>query len=226
MKVEKAQGINLAKAAASTSTLEHYIWSTLPDAKRISGGKYLVPHFEGKNEIDRYIKSDQALLKKTTFLWVTWFGSNNLFPLFKPTFHATSGKYIYFQPSKPETPILSIGDQTKNVGPYALAIVQKPEYTLPGKFVIATSESTTNGALLETWSKVTGKETEYVQVSLEQYNRLFPGWGLEMGVMMEFWEEFPGMQAWSGEEDLVTARELNLERMGGIEETLRGLDLL
>jgi hypothetical protein len=225
MKIETAQGINLAKAAAATASLEHYIWSTLPNAREISGGKYLIPHFEGKNQIDKFIKSDEKLLKKTTFLWVTWFASNALFPPFKPTLHATSGKYVLFQPSIPETPVLTIGDQTKNVGPYALAIVQKPEFTLPGKFVLASSESQTIGSLLDIWAKITGKQTEYVQVGLEQFDRFFPGWGLEMGVMMEYWEKFPGMQSWSGV-DLVTARELGLEGMSGAEDALKELELL
>ncbi len=34
IEIEVQQGINLAKTAAATSTLEHYIWSTLPDAHR------------------------------------------------------------------------------------------------------------------------------------------------------------------------------------------------
>ena len=46
MEVETCQGMNLAKAAASTNTLQHYIWSTLPNGMRISGGKYMIPHFE------------------------------------------------------------------------------------------------------------------------------------------------------------------------------------
>jgi hypothetical protein len=225
MEIESTQGINLAKAATQIPSLDHYIWSTLPNALKISGGKYLIPHFQSKNQVDEFIKKDQNLVRKTTFLWVTWFASNNLFPPFKPTSHATSGKYILFQPSLPETPILSIGDHTKNVGPWALAIVKKPEFTLPGKFVLANTESTTSGALLETWGKVTGKETEFVKVGLEQYDRLFPGWGKEMGVMMEYWEKFPGLQAWSGQ-DVVVERDLGLERMSGIEEALRGLELL
>jgi len=68
IKVESAQGINLAKAAAATPTLKHYIWSTLPNGKKITGGKYVVPHFEAKNQIDAYIKSDSSLLEKTTFV--------------------------------------------------------------------------------------------------------------------------------------------------------------
>jgi len=41
IKVEFQQGVNLANAALATSTLKHYIWSTLPNGLRISGGKYL-----------------------------------------------------------------------------------------------------------------------------------------------------------------------------------------
>jgi hypothetical protein len=84
IKVESAQGINLAKAASATPTLNHYIWSTLPNASKISGGKYIIPHFEAKNQIDNYIKSDAGLLAKTTFLWVTFFASNLFFPMYTP----------------------------------------------------------------------------------------------------------------------------------------------
>ena len=86
VKVESAQGINLARAASKTPTLEHFIWSTLPNSKKISSGKYVVPHFEGKNIIDDYIKQDKNLYDKTTFLWVTYYAGNYLFPMFTPNF--------------------------------------------------------------------------------------------------------------------------------------------
>jgi NmrA-like family len=40
MKVEFTQGKNLANAANKTAALEHLIWSTLPNALKISNGKY------------------------------------------------------------------------------------------------------------------------------------------------------------------------------------------
>jgi hypothetical protein len=67
-KIEVQQGINLAKAASKTSSLKHYIWSTLPNASRISGGKFVIPYFDGKNQIDDWIKKDLVLYPKTTFL--------------------------------------------------------------------------------------------------------------------------------------------------------------
>lgn len=86
MKVEVEQGKNLANAAIKTPTLKHYIWSTLPNAMKISNGQYLVPHFEAKNKIDEYIRSQPELLAKSTFLWVTWYASNYKFPMFTPNF--------------------------------------------------------------------------------------------------------------------------------------------
>jgi uncharacterized protein YbjT (DUF2867 family) len=86
MEIEAQQGINLARAASQTSTLEHYIWSSLPNIKKLTDGKYMIPHFEGKNMVDEYIRSDKTLLAKTTFLWITWYGTNFLYPVFTPNY--------------------------------------------------------------------------------------------------------------------------------------------
>jgi hypothetical protein len=86
MESEIQQGINLVNAATKTSTLKHYIWSTLPNGKEISGGKYIIPHFEAKNRIDAYIKSHEELWAKTTLFWITFYASNYIFPMFTPNF--------------------------------------------------------------------------------------------------------------------------------------------
>lgn len=54
------------------------------------------------------------------------------------------------------------------------------------------------GKLLEHWSEVTGKETEYLQITLEEYNRLWPKWGLEIGCDLKCWDEF-GAESWASE---------------------------
>jgi uncharacterized protein YbjT (DUF2867 family) len=40
--------VNVARAAG----VQHFIWSTLPDSERLSGGHLKVPHFTGKAWID------------------------------------------------------------------------------------------------------------------------------------------------------------------------------
>lgn len=111
--LEEQQGANLAKAAANTATLEHYIWSTLPSAKKLSDGKIPVPHWsvscpspdpcpsshqvevianarvgsrDYKANVDDYIKSQQPdLAAKTTYLSVGYYPQNMAyFPQIKP----------------------------------------------------------------------------------------------------------------------------------------------
>jgi len=132
VEVEVQQGINLARAAAATETLEHYVWSTLPDAKTVSGGKYVVPHFDGKNRVDEYIRSNSDLLRKTTFFWVTFYHSNYAFPMYKPYWIPTARKYVQFANYAPDTPITTIGDVSVNVAPFARAVVSQPGKTLNG----------------------------------------------------------------------------------------------
>ncbi len=217
MEVESEQGINLAKAAASTSTLEHYIWSTLPNGMKISGGKYLVPHFEAKNKVDDFIKGDAPLLAKTTFLWITFYASNYYFPMYTPYHIPTAGKYIQILPTPPSVPVKTIGDARKNVGVFVKAILSNPDKTLPGKFVLAYVEETTAGAMLQTWGKAQDKQIQYVQVDEKTFNAIWPKWAEELGIMMQFWED-AGDMSWTGEEGILTKEDL------GIKEPLQGLE--
>jgi len=223
MTVEVAQGQNLARAASQTSTLKHYIWSTLPNGKKISNGKYLVPHFEAKNKIDEFIKSDEKLYAKTTFLWVTWYASNYLFPMFTPIFVKTSGKYIQLSVAPPTTPILTIGDVRSNLGAFAVSILSQPKLTLK-RYVIAYTEEATLGELFEAWGKATGNKTAFVQtVSLEEYDNIWPAWGKEMGVMMDFWGDFKE-KSWSGE-DALTRKDLGITGdFAGAEAAYKAID--
>jgi hypothetical protein len=53
MKIEYQQGVNMAKAALRTPTLEH--WPVLPNSAKVLGGKHVVPHFAAKNKINEFI---------------------------------------------------------------------------------------------------------------------------------------------------------------------------
>lgn len=137
----------------------------------------------------------------------------------------TSGKYLHLQPVPPTVPILSIGDAYKNVGVFTNAILAKPELTRQGKFILAYIEKTNIGDLLERWSKASGKPSVYVQTtSLEAFDSVFPMWGHEMGIMMQFWDKLQA-QSWSGEEYL-TKEDLEItEEFVGIDEAFKTLDL-
>src|SRR5258706_7721522 len=53
---EFTQGTAVVRAAKAAG-VKHFIWSTLPDVKAISGGKFDVPHFTGKARIDPIVKA-------------------------------------------------------------------------------------------------------------------------------------------------------------------------
>ena len=209
MEVEVQQGINLANAAKATTTLRHYIWSTLPNGSRISEGKYLVPHFEAKNKIDDYIKSDAKLFAKTTFLWITFYASNLYFPMFTPYYIPTADKYIQLQSTPASTPVKTIGDVGANLGLFVKAILAQPERTLPGRFVLANTEDTTAGDLLQAWAAAQGKKAVYLQIDEKAFNSMWPMWSEEMGVMMQFWAAVKE-NSWSGEENILTKDDLGV----------------
>ena len=44
----------MAKAAKEVN-VKHFVWSTLPNCKEESGGKYVVPHFDGKAAVNERV---------------------------------------------------------------------------------------------------------------------------------------------------------------------------
>lgn len=94
--IEERHGMNLARAAAKTPTLEHYIWSTQPSAKRALAGKLEAPHMDYKANVDARIKAElPELASKTTYLYFGYYPQNMAyFPLLKPF------EYVSFSPTQ------------------------------------------------------------------------------------------------------------------------------
>lgn len=73
---EIEQGKAIADAAAATTTLQHFVWSSLPDPVAVSGGRFLnVHHWKGKSLITEYIQTEKPELwaKTTTVLFPNYF---------------------------------------------------------------------------------------------------------------------------------------------------------
>lgn len=79
--------------------------------------------------------------------------------------------------------------------------------------------------LLDDWSEAAGKEANYIEISLETYDRLWPGWGVVEGEYLKYSEEF-GERAWPLE-GVLTAKDLGIDigKMKGVLETLKGMSL-
>ncbi|KAL4879868.1 hypothetical protein BJY04DRAFT_228793 [Aspergillus karnatakaensis] len=215
-RIELIQAKNLADAAAATDGLSHYIWSTCPCS---ADSEYRVPHFDAKADADEYIISQLPdLAAKTTFLWATVRAENLTDPLMTPTLIKSSGKYGWVLPIGADTPITTIGPLRKNVGMFVEAILKRPEVS-KGRYVLAGIETLTVEELLQRWGKITGKPTVHIPTSLEVYDQLYPGWGAEIGVMLQFWEAV-GARSWSKTGETI----LTKEDLGIDESQLVGLD--
>jgi hypothetical protein len=225
VEVEVAQGKNLATAAAATSTLEHYVWSTLPDGRALTGGKFVVPHFDGKNEVDRFIRANKELLTKTTFLWVTFYHSNLNFPVFTPTWVPSAGKYVQLANYAPDTPIYTIGDVTVNLGKFVRAAVEQPAKTQNGTIVLAKVETLPAEAFLQTWAKTKGVKAQFVEISGDAFRKLWPMLGEEMGIMMELWDAHHDHWVPLPGDKLISAKELGVTGLQSLEEGFKTYEL-
>ncbi|GIJ90513.1 hypothetical protein Asppvi_009469 [Aspergillus pseudoviridinutans] len=202
IEIEQKQGENIARAASKTAGLQHFLWSTLPDGNTLTKGKFVIPHFEAKNRINRFIQNDKALLAKTTFLWFGFYTENLFYPIFTPIYVKSAQKFIQLSPADPSTPIWSVGDHRTNTGIFARAIVKNPPKD-GGTFVRCFAEyhSSLND-YLAVWGRASGLSpsagsTMVVKVSLHEYSQLWPGWGEEMGSMMAMWSALRE-RSWAG----------------------------
>jgi hypothetical protein len=95
--IEERQGMNLARAAAATRTVEHYIWSTTPSAKEMFNGRLLTPHMDYKAKVDARIKSElPGLAVITTYLYFGYYPQNMaFFPLCKPIEYVSYAKCFF-----------------------------------------------------------------------------------------------------------------------------------
>ncbi|TQS32831.1 hypothetical protein Golomagni_06842 [Golovinomyces magnicellulatus] len=186
--LETQQGIVMAKAAAATASLEHYIWSTLPNGTK----EYPVPHFEGKHAVDNFIKQDSSLLTKTTFLVVCFYANNLQIASFRPYWIDTVQKYVQFTTYSPDTPIPFIGD-VRNITPFVKAIVDRADEVKNGTIVIGAVHNWTAKEWVSAWATAQGKDVQLVRVPREQYDELFPHprWSEEFALMMDFFEHVP-----------------------------------
>ncbi|KIW17545.1 hypothetical protein PV08_04739 [Exophiala spinifera] len=221
MNVEYQRGVNIAEAAVEVPTLQHFIWSTLPSAHKLSQAQFFVPHFEAKAKVDEFIKSKPQLLEKTTFFWVSFFGDNLLKPTFRPLPSGRENHHLLLLPTSPDTRVGFIGDQRTNVGIFISAIIEQRERTL-GKYVFGNVETLSWRDYMALWTSVTGKAVQIVEVTAAHYCEMFPNYGMEMISMFFFWNKYPDA-AWSGE-NVLSAVDLGInDKLVGLRESLQAL---
>ena len=224
---ETRQGRNLADAAEATrESLGHYIWSTLVDTARVSDGHFVVPHYESKAAVARYIECKPELCSRTTFLWCSYYAGNLTRDYLRPVFIPSAGKYVQMQAVPEDTPMAFMGDTRANLGAFAVAILEQPQMTRGGKVVFAYIEKTTLGGILQSWARAHGVKAQYVQIPSESYFRLFQGQVEEMHVGMGFWD-YARNKSWAPKQGLLTYHDLGIDtsRLMSVEASFGQLPL-
>lgn len=173
------QGKNLLDAV-SKSNISHFIFSTLPGAKKISNGKYIAPHLDLKSDLEDYAKS---LDLKATYLHAAFYYEN--FLSFFPPQKADDGSYSFGFPQSNNLRAISVED----LGGIVLQIFEHPEEFI-GRTVFAAGESLTPAEYAAVMSDVLNKKVNFNFIPQE----VFAGFGFpgadDLAAMFAFQQEY------------------------------------
>ncbi|CAO2649847.1 Nn.00g011390.m01.CDS01 [Neocucurbitaria sp. VM-36] len=184
--IEVTQGKNVADIAKKLN-VQHLIFSTLLNVTKASGGRLPhVPHFDGKADVEEYIREIGV---PATFYLPGYFMSN--FEQFvKP---GEDGALTLSLPVSDEAkfPLIDIKEDT---GKFVKAII-KNRSKLLGEQILGSENYYTPKQLLDQITKSTGKETKFVQISEDVYKSFLPEFMAEEMLENHLFIEKPGYYA-------------------------------
>ncbi|KAF3017797.1 hypothetical protein E8E14_009673 [Neopestalotiopsis sp. 37M] len=221
--LEEDQGMRLARAAAQTATLEHYIWSSCPTTKKLLNGELSVPHMDAKAEVDERIKSElPELAKKTTYLFFGYYPQNLLyFPLIKPIEYPPTGYHVQILPTNPDAKVLLSGDMKINPGIWVRqALLSAPKSF--GRCANVALEKWTFRQMMDVWSEVTGKKGLVIQCKHDDYEKIWGPAGREIALQFQFGEK---CDPWVETDEHISPEELGIDpkEVVGFRGTIEGL---
>ena len=176
-------------AAARDAHVKHIIWSTLEDTRRwvplsddrmpTLGGKYKVPHFDGKGEADAAFAGLPTTYLLTSFYW------DNFIHFGMGPARGADGKLAITMPlGDAKMPSIAADD----IGHAAYGIFKRPE--LIGKRVGIAGEHVSGADMAAAFSKALGEEVRYNAIGPSVYRGFgFPG-AEDLGNMFQFKRDF------------------------------------
>lgn len=177
---ELAQG-KLAVQAAKDAGVQHFIWSTLPNVEQISKGKFHVPHFTLKAQVDEAVKN--AGFKHYTFVQAPFYFQNlGGVMSAQPQQDGSIGWTLPIDPAKKVIHMADINDLGKVVAGAFL----HPDKVGNGSYLSLAAELNSYNDVLNTF-KANGKDYTFNQVPAEVFSSFFPGAG-ELAQMLAYFE--------------------------------------
>jgi uncharacterized protein YbjT (DUF2867 family) len=170
-----------AVRAAKDAGVKHFIWSTLPDVEAISGGKFHVPHFTGKAQIDRIVK--EAGFANHTFVIAPMY-YQSLVGALAPQKQADES-VGWALPLDSMLRVIHMGDITE-LGNIVAGAFAHPDEAGNGEYLPLVGDFMSFNEIVETLNRQ-GQTLSYKQVPKERFAGSFPG-ATEMVEMFSYWE--------------------------------------
>src|SRR5438876_9183528 len=177
---ERKQG-TAAVQAAKDAGVKHVVWSTLPDAEAISGGKFHVPHFTGKAKVDRIVK--EAGFANHTFV-IAPFYYRNLIGVLAPQKQA-DGSVGWALPLDPTVRSIHMGDITE-LGNIVAGAFAHPDQAGHGEYLPLVGDFMGFNEIIDTLNRQ-GHNFSFNQVPKEVFAGLFPG-ATEIAEMFSYFQ--------------------------------------
>ncbi len=173
---EYRQGRNLVDAVAA-SKVEHFVFSTLPFAKKITKGVLEVPQLDVKGRLEEYARAKPT---PATFVHVGFYYEN--FLCYFPPKRRASGDYAFgFPQGEARLAAVSVED----VGGVVAAILDRREELL-GKTLGIVGDNLPPAGYAETMARVLGRPIVYSHIPREIFATFeFPG-AADLANMFEF----------------------------------------
>lgn len=178
---ERAQAERAIEAARAAG-VQHVVWSTLPDVARITDGRYHVPHFSQKAEIDTLVRD--AGFRFTTFVQAPFYFQN--FESVMAPRDLGDGRLGWALPLDPSARVVHMGD-IRELGAVVAGALERPEAFGGGATLAMAAGRYSFDDVVRAWSAA-GREVAFQRVPAEVFARFFPG-ADEMAQMMRYWEE-------------------------------------
>ncbi|CAG9997189.1 unnamed protein product [Clonostachys byssicola] len=160
---ETQQNKNIIDAAAQVDGLERFIFSSLPDTNKLSGGKYThVYQFDSKGRAEEYGRvTYPKLWEKTSVFYAPFYLENYFGPLgalFRPKLDKSSGRLTIALTEPLASTPLPWYSAAENTGQLVHALLQ----VAPGKKLIGAREILTPRRLAVLFGEALGKDIDFV----------------------------------------------------------------
>ncbi|MEH6469951.1 MAG: NmrA/HSCARG family protein [Halopseudomonas sp.] len=184
--------INAAKAAG----VEHIVWSTLPDVKGISSGRYDVPHFTDKSAVDELVKA--AGFKHHSFVVAAFFYQNfltNLAPQAQQD--GTTGWVLPIARDSKSIHMVDISE----LGDAVTGAFANPNLAGQGQYLPVVGDLLSFDEIVATLEQQ-GKHYSYQEVPAELFANFFPG-AAELAQMFGYFQAHSYLGGQFNEQDIL-----------------------